>query len=70
MEIVADALENTPSICQTMVCKAVLPGAVNGYVYETTVPADRPPDHYTPRLAAYHRYAAIPAEEAHVKWYR
>jgi starch phosphorylase len=50
--------------------KAALPGAVNGYIYETTVPADRPADHYTPRLVPDHCHANIPAEEAHIKWYR
>jgi starch phosphorylase len=50
--------------------KAALPGAVNGYLYETIISADRPADDYTPRLVAEHSYANIPAEEAHIKWYR
>ncbi len=50
--------------------KAILPGAVNGYLYEITVPDDRPAGDYTPRLVAGHCHANIPAEEAHIKWYR
>jgi starch phosphorylase len=70
VEIYADGLENNPSFCQTMERKAVLPGAVNGFIYEITVPADRPADDYTPRLVAAHCHANIPAEESHIKWYR
>lgn len=69
-EIYADVQGNNEPFCQVMERKAALQGAVNGYVYETTVPADRPADHYTPRLVANHRHANIPAEEAHIKWYR
>ena len=50
--------------------KAALAGTVNGYIYEITVPEDRPADHYTPRIVANHCHATIPAEEAHIKWYR
>ena len=70
VEIYADGLENNVAFCQAMERKAVLPGAVNGYLYETTVPADRPAGGYTPRLVAEHCHANIPAEEAHIKWYR
>ncbi len=69
-EVYADALENIVPFCQIMERKAALPGAVNGYLYEITVPADRPADDYTPRLVAEHCHANIPAEEAHIKWYR
>ncbi len=68
-EVYADGLENKPSFCQIMERKTILPGAVNGYIYETTVPADRPAGDYTPRLVAEHCHAKIPAEEAHIKWY-
>jgi starch phosphorylase len=70
VEIFADAQDNNNFFCHIMERKAALPGAVNGYIYETTVPADRPADHYTPRLVPDHCHANIPAEEAHIKWYR
>jgi starch phosphorylase len=50
--------------------KAALAGSVNGYIYEITVPADRPSGHYTPRLVPDHCHVNTPAEEAHIKWYR
>jgi starch phosphorylase len=69
-EIFADAQGNHEAFCQIMERKAALPGAVNGYMYEATVPADRPADDYTPRLVPAHDHANIPAEEFHIKWYR
>ena len=70
VDVYADGVDNNTPFCQIMERKAALPGAVNGYIYKTTVPADRPTDDYTPRLVAAHRHANIPAEEAHIKWYR
>lgn len=47
-----------------------LSGDINGYIYETTVPNDRPPDHYTPRIIPSHQYANVPLEELHILWYK
>ena len=69
VEVYADGLDNNSPFCQLMERKAALPGAVNGYLYETTVSAGRPADDYTPRLIAEHGHVNIPAEEAHIKWY-
>jgi glycogen phosphorylase len=69
-EIFADAQGNLEAFCQIMERKAALPGAVNGYLYEATVPTDRSADDYTPRLVPAHDHANIPAEEFHIKWYR
>ena len=69
-EIYANSQGNNPPFRQTMERKSALPGAINGYFYQSTVPADRPAKDYTPRLIADHRHANIPAEEAHIKWYR
>lgn len=68
VEIYANA-EDKP-FCRTMDRKEALPGAINSYFYEVTVPADRPADHYTPRLVPNHCHAVIPVEEAHIKWFR
>ena len=69
-EVYADGDGNNEPFCQIMERKAALPGAINGYIYEAIVPADRPADDYTPRLVADHCHANIPAEETHIKWYR
>ena len=70
VEVYADGQGNSKPFCRIMERKAALAGSVNGYIYETTVPADRPADHYTPRLVPDHCHAKLPSEEAHIKWYR
>lgn len=70
VEIYAEPIDSDKPFCRIMDRKAALPGSINGYCYETTVPADRPLQHYTPRLVPNHCHASIPAEEAHIKWYR
>ena len=70
LEIYADAQDDLPLFCQVMARKVMIPGAVNGYVFEITVPSDRPAEHYTPRLVPNHAHANVPCEEAHITWYR
>lgn len=70
VEVYADAQDDNQPFVQIMARKAALPGAVNSFIYEAIVPADRPSNDYTPRLVPIHTYANIPAEEAHIKWYR
>ena len=70
VELFANSLDNAPVVRQLMSCKGTISGAVNGYIYECRVPADRPEHHYTPRLIPLHCNANIPAEDTHIKWYQ
>lgn len=70
VEVYANKQDNGQPFCQSMKYKGALPGAVNGHIYQTSVPADRPFKDYTPRLIANHCHANIPAEDTHIKWYR
>ena len=45
-----------------------IPGAFNGYRYTGSVPADRPAEHYTPRMVPYHPDAILPLEAPEVFW--
>lgn len=45
-------------------------GAVNGYLYQATVSAERPATDYTPRLISYHSEAKVPSELPHILWQR
>ena len=47
-----------------------LPGAANGFVFTALVPADRPAEHYTPRIVPWHADAMVPAEEGGIHWAR
>jgi starch phosphorylase len=45
-----------------------IPGAVNGYVYSTTIPAVRPIRDYTPRIIPHHPACRVPIETQHILW--
>jgi len=47
-----------------------IPGAVNGAMYEASVPSDRPVTDYTPRIVPFHRLARVPAESPLICWQR
>lgn len=50
--------------------KGAIPGAVNGYFYAAEVPADKPAEHYSPRIVPYHADACVPLEDGHIFWQR
>ena len=56
--------------CWQMERKGKLAGAVNGFVYEVTVPARRRSSDYTPRVRPWHPDVATPLEDAHILWMR
>jgi starch phosphorylase len=70
VELYADAQAGGSPIRQEMARLQELIGAINGYVYHTVVPADRPADDYTPRLVPYHPDAAVPLEAPQILWFR
>jgi starch phosphorylase len=43
-------------------------GAVNGYLYKARVPAQRPAEHYTPRIVPAHAEAFLPMESNRIYW--
>jgi starch phosphorylase len=47
-----------------------LAGTTGGFVFAGSVPADRPADHFTPRIVPRHPGARIPVEEAQILWQR
>ncbi|MGE0679465.1 MAG: alpha-glucan family phosphorylase [Candidatus Binatia bacterium] len=70
VELYADAQVGGSSVRQEMARRQGLIGAINGYVYQTVVPADRPAEDYTPRLIPYHPDAAVPLEAPQILWFR
>jgi starch phosphorylase len=70
VEVYAEFPEGEEPFCQTMDRTDSLPGSVNSYIYKTTVPADIPVNHYTPRIVPMHPAARVPLEEAHILWLR
>jgi starch phosphorylase len=53
-----------------MQCGDPIPGTTNGYVYSVNVPADRPPQDYTPRIIPYFDGVQVPTEMGLIHWQR
>jgi len=70
VELYADPTEGGEPFCQSLERGLLLTGAANAYVYQGTVPADRPASDYTPRLVAAHDEAIVPLEANFILWYR
>ena len=75
LDAVSVELYATPTIdgepfCQPLERGILLAGTVNAYVYQGTVPADRPASDYTPRIVPAHGEALVPLEAGLILWYR
>lgn len=68
VECYADAVDDWPTHCQRLRCGDALPGAVNGFAYETVLPGDRPLAHYTLRLVPDHPEADVPLDLPLITW--
>ncbi len=44
-------------------------GSSNGFMYTTSLKINRPVDHFTPRVVAYHTDAKVPAESNLINWW-
>ncbi len=70
VEMYADATDGHPQEIHPMEPVETLAGAVNGYLYQGVVAAQRPLDHYTMRIRPFHPDANVPLEEWHILWER
>jgi starch phosphorylase len=68
VELYAEPKDGALQSPVVMVFQETVPGSVNVYRYTATVPAERPAEHYTPRLVPYHSEACVPLEETHLQW--
>jgi len=70
MELYADGVMGGAPVRQEMLRVCPLPGVPGWYIYSTEVSASRPPADYTARLIPHFEGAAIPLEEARIRWQR
>jgi glycogen phosphorylase len=70
VELYAAAVDAAPPTREPMTRGKRLTGAANAYLYSAEVPAQRPAEHYTPRLLPYHANAVVPIESALILWAR
>jgi glycogen phosphorylase len=70
VELYAEGIGGSQTIRLEMQMARRLVGALGGYSYSVTVPADRPPGDYTPRAIPRLAGAAIPLEAPWILWQR
>lgn len=70
VELYAQACNEFPEECVAMNAVDEMPGATQGYIFSVAVAANRPADHYTPRVRAWHPDAFLPAENPLIAWQR
>jgi starch phosphorylase len=70
VELYADPVVDEEPLRAAMVQENHLPDVLNGYVYQTAVPAARPAWHFTPRLVPHHPEVRVPLEAAYIVWQR
>jgi len=68
VELYADAIDEARPIRQSMTLTSEIPGAINGYVYKTTIDTLRPSDHFTPRIIPANAEALHPIESHFIRW--
>jgi glycogen phosphorylase len=69
VQLYADPSEGIEPEIHIMEMADVIPETVNGYTYRVRVPAQRPSEHYTPRIIPYFDGATVPVEIANILWY-
>lgn len=70
VEIYAEVEAGHGGVCHAMGISGEIAGAANGYIYRADVPADRPVEHYVPRVVPGHSAAAVPMEAPFILWQR
>ena len=69
VQLFADAVPDDEPIRVPMLRREPIPGDVGAYVYQASVAADRPADHFTPRVVPHHGQAFVPLEASQSLWY-
>jgi len=70
VELYADGRDGQPPSRAPMARGTPLAGAASGYSYSMSVPADRDPSDYTPRIIPYRAGVLVPMEAEHILWQR
>ncbi len=70
VQLYADPLEGEKPECHPFHRVEPLAGAVNGYLYELTIPSQRPASDYTVRVVPYHPGVQVPLEMNFILWQR
>jgi len=69
VQLFADATSDGEPIREPMIRRRPIDGVVHGFVYQMSVAADRPANHFTPRVVPYHAQSFVPLEASQSLWY-
>ncbi|HWT83802.1 MAG TPA: DUF3417 domain-containing protein, partial [Candidatus Methylomirabilis sp.] len=69
VQLYADPDGGGQPVCVSMQREGRIHGVVNGHIYRTAVSAQRPAEHFTPRIVPHHPEAFIPMEGMRILWY-
>lgn len=70
VQLYAEPLAGGGPVRQPLQRGGLLAGSVNAFLYQGTVPADRPAADYTPRIVPVHELASVPLEAPFILWHR
>ncbi|HTU45437.1 MAG TPA: alpha-glucan family phosphorylase [Bryobacteraceae bacterium] len=70
VELYADPLDGRDPVREVMTRGESLIGSENAFHYQSGVPANRPANHFTPRIIPNHAAASVPLELSQILWYR
>jgi starch phosphorylase len=68
VELYADAVDGSSTVCEVMRPDAGSPGQPGTLTYRASVASSRPSSHFTPRIVPYHPEARIPIEAPLIAW--
>jgi starch phosphorylase len=68
VQLYADPIAGSPQVCVAMQHKGTIHGVVNGHTYRAAVSADRPVEHFTPRIVPFHPEVFVPMESTRITW--
>ncbi|NHN35777.1 glycosyltransferase family 1 protein [Pseudomaricurvus alcaniphilus] len=70
VELYADAIPGSTALQLKLRRGSALSGTANAWVYHGSVSAERPAEHFTPRIIAAHPQAHIPLEANQILWFQ
>jgi starch phosphorylase len=68
VEIYADPVAGSRLLCERLRRGQAIAGTTNGFFYSTEIDTDRPLEHVTPRVVAFHPDAVLPLELPLIHW--
>jgi starch phosphorylase len=69
IQLYADPPGDTEPEIHVMETAEAIRGTAGGYIYQVRIPAQRPVEHYTPRIVPYFDSAVVPLEIASIIWF-